>query len=73
MSRVGKLPVHIPAGVDVSVKAEQISVKGAGGILSLAQSRLVTVTSDAGKLSFVPANASREADANVGNDAPTGQ
>ncbi|WP_395667990.1 50S ribosomal protein L6 [Rhodoferax sp.] len=66
MSRVGKLPVHIPAGVDVSVKADQISVKGAGGVLNLAQSQLVTVTSDAGKLSFVPANASREADAMSG-------
>ena len=66
MSRVGKLPVHIPAGVDVSVKADQISVKGAGGVLNLAQSQLVNVTSDAGKLSFVPANASREADAMSG-------
>jgi large subunit ribosomal protein L6 len=66
MSRVGKLPVHIPAGVDVSVKADQISVKGAGGVLNLVQSQLVTVTSDAGKLSFVPANASREADAMSG-------
>ena len=66
MSRVGKLPVHIPAGVDVSVKADQISVKGAGGVLNLAQSQLVNVTSDAGKLSFVPSNASREADAMSG-------
>jgi large subunit ribosomal protein L6 len=32
----------------------------------LAQSQLVNVTSDAGKLSFVPANASREADAMSG-------
>jgi large subunit ribosomal protein L6 len=35
-------------------------------VLNLAQSQLVTVTSDAGKLSFVPANASREADAMSG-------
>ena len=31
MSRVGKSPVAIPAGLDVSIKDDQISVKGAGG------------------------------------------
>ena len=41
MSRVGKSPVSIPAGVDVSIKDDQISVKGAGGVLSLAQNALV--------------------------------
>ncbi len=66
MSRVGKLPVSVPAGVEVAVKEEQISVKGAGGLLQLSQNRLVKVTSEGGKLSFVPANDSREADAMSG-------
>jgi large subunit ribosomal protein L6 len=66
MSRVGKLPVSIPAGVDVTIKSDQINVKGSGGTLQLAQNQLVKVTSDAGKLSFVPANVSREADAMSG-------
>lgn len=66
MSRVGKMPVAVPAGVDVSIKQDQITVKGAGGVLSLAQNALVTIQSDAGKLSFVPANDSREADAMTG-------
>ena len=66
MSRVGKLPVNVPAGVDVSMTAAQISVKGAGGLLNLTQNALVKVTSEAGKLSFTPANASREADAMSG-------
>jgi len=35
MSRVGKLPVTVPAGVEVSIKADQISVKGTGGTLQL--------------------------------------
>lgn len=43
MSRVGKMPVTIPAGVDVSIKDDQISVKGSGGTLSLAQNVLVKV------------------------------
>ena len=66
MSRVGKMPVTIPAGVDVSIKEDPISVKGTGGALSLTQNKLVTITNDAGKLSFVPANDSREADAMSG-------
>jgi len=66
MSRVGKLPVSVPAGVDVSVKVDQISVKGAGGTLQLAQNSLVKIVSDAGKLTFAPANDSREADAMSG-------
>ena len=66
MSRVAKSPVTIPAGVDVSIKDDQISVKGAGGSLSLAQSALVKVSSNEGKLSFEPVNDSREANAMSG-------
>jgi large subunit ribosomal protein L6 len=58
--------VTVPAGVDVSVKEDQISVKGAGGVLTLAQSALVKVVSEGGKLSFAPVNESREADAMSG-------
>ena len=66
MSRVAKSPVTIPAGVDVSIKEDQISVKGAGGSLSLAQNALVKVSSNEGKLSFEPDNDSREANAMSG-------
>ena len=66
MSRVGKQPVAIPAGVDVSIKEDQISVKGSGGTLSLAQNVLVKVSNSEGKLTFAPINESREADAMSG-------
>ncbi|MES2876773.1 MAG: 50S ribosomal protein L6 [Pseudomonadota bacterium] len=66
MSRIGKMPVAVPAGVDVSIKDDQISVKGSGGALVLSQNALVKVTSDAGALSFQPANDSREANAMSG-------
>jgi len=66
MSRVGKQPVTVPAGVDVSINGNQISVKGTGGTLNLTLNTLVTVVSDAGKLSFKAANDSREADAMSG-------
>jgi large subunit ribosomal protein L6 len=60
------MPVAIPAGVDVAIKDDQINVKGTGGSLSLTQNALVTVTNDAGKLTFVPANESRQANAMSG-------
>jgi large subunit ribosomal protein L6 len=60
------MPVAVPQGVDVQIKGEQISVKGAGGQLSLTQNALVKVASKDGKLSFEPANESREANAMSG-------
>lgn len=66
MSRIGKMPVAVPQGVDVQIKEDQISVKGTGGTLSLAMNALVKVSSQDGKLSFEPANESREANAMSG-------
>ena len=66
MSRIGKMPVAVPQGVDVQVKDDQISVKGTGGTLLLAQNALVKVSSKDGKLSFEPVNDSREANAMSG-------
>ena len=66
MSRIGKMPIAVPAGVDVSVKQDQISVKGSGGTLHLTVNALVKVTQEGAKLSFSPANDSRAADAMTG-------
>ena len=66
MSRVGKMPVSIPAGVDVVIKDDKINVKGALGALALAHNPLVTIVNDAGTLTFAPANESREANAMSG-------
>jgi large subunit ribosomal protein L6 len=66
MSRVGKMPIALPKGVDVAISADQITVKGAGGTLSRALNPLVTVQSDAGTLKFAPANDSAEANAMSG-------
>ncbi|MBC5763506.1 50S ribosomal protein L6 [Ramlibacter albus] len=66
MSRVGKMPVEVPKDVNVEIKEDQISVKGKGGELRLATNALVKVASKDGKLSFEPANDSREANAMSG-------
>ena len=66
MSRVGKMPVAVPQGVDVALTADKITVKGANGSLTRALNPLVTVSNDGGKLVFAPANDSAEAGAMSG-------
>ena len=66
MSRVGKMPVAVPQGVDVAIQEDQISVKGAGGTLQLTANGLVKVSNEGGKLTFVPVDESREANAMSG-------
>jgi len=60
------MPVAIPAGVEVVVGEQQVSVKGAGGVLNVAQHSLVKIISEGGKVSFKAANDSRDADAMSG-------
>ena len=66
MSRVGNMPVTVPQGVDVAIKEDQINVRGVLGALALTQNALVTIANDSGKLTFAPANESREANAMSG-------
>jgi large subunit ribosomal protein L6 len=66
MSRVGKMPLVVPQGVDVSAGAETISVKGSLGTLVRPVSALVSVKKEDGKVTFVPNDASKEADAMSG-------
>jgi len=66
MSRVGKMPITVPQGVDVQVSAEKITVKGSQGTLTLPANPLVTVKNDKGTLTFVATNESAEADAMSG-------
>jgi large subunit ribosomal protein L6 len=60
------MPVTVPQGVDVSINNTQISVKGAGGTLSIAANALVKVVNEAGQVTFAPADDSREANAMSG-------
>lgn len=66
MSRVGKMPIAVPQGVDVAIADQQITVKGAKGSLSRALSTLVTVKKDGAVLSVAPVNDTAEADAMSG-------
>ena len=66
MSRVGKLPIAIPQGVEVAIGGDVISVKGAGGSMSVARNSLVQIENKDGQITFAPANESREANAMSG-------
>ena len=60
------MPLPLPKGVDVSVSADQISVKGLLGTLVRPVNALVTVKNEADGLRFAPANESVEADSMSG-------
>ena len=66
MSRVGKMPIAVPKGVDVAINAEQISVKGSLGALAQAAHPLVRIKNESGTLSFAPADDSAAANAMSG-------
>jgi large subunit ribosomal protein L6 len=44
MSRIGKQPVPVPAGVDVTIDGQSVSVKGPKGSLSLAVAEPIAVS-----------------------------
>ena len=66
MSRVGKMAIAVPSGVEVSANAERISVKGALGTLVRTANPLVQVKNESGSLTFAPADESVAADAMSG-------
>ncbi|MBQ0936530.1 50S ribosomal protein L6 [Ideonella paludis] len=66
MSRVGKMPITVPQGVDVKIANGQITVKGANGTLVRAANALVTIKNEAGVVQVAPANDSAEANSMSG-------
>ncbi|MBA2574606.1 MAG: 50S ribosomal protein L6 [Nocardioidaceae bacterium] len=46
MSRIGKLPIPIPSGVDVAISGQTVTVKGPRGTLSHTVSEPIEVASD---------------------------
>jgi large subunit ribosomal protein L6 len=50
MSRIGKLPVTIPTGVDVTIDGQQVTVKGPKGTLSHIVAEPIVVARDDGAI-----------------------
>jgi len=60
MSRIGKLPVPIPSGVDVNIDGQLVTVKGPKGTLSHTVAQPITVTREAGEIAVVRPDDERE-------------
>ena len=60
MSRIANNPVSIPAGVDVKLGAEDITVKGPNGTLSMALNASVEVKHDDNVLTFKARNGDKK-------------
>jgi len=52
MSRIGKLPINIPAGVEATLKDNVVTVKGPKGELSQAVDPSIIVTIADGQITF---------------------
>jgi large subunit ribosomal protein L6 len=50
MSRIGRMPVTVPSGVDVTISGRQVTVKGPKGTLSLKVSEPIDVTQENGTI-----------------------
>ena len=50
MSRIGRMPIVIPTGVDVTIDGRQVEVKGPKGTLQRAIAEPITIKQDAGQL-----------------------
>jgi large subunit ribosomal protein L6 len=48
MSRIGRMPVTVPAGVDVTIDGQAVTVKGPKGTLNLEVAEPISVQQDAG-------------------------
>lgn len=59
MSRVGKLPIQIPTGTDVSVASGEIVVKGKGGTLKRILHPAVSLKVENGEVLVAPAGGTR--------------
>jgi len=59
MSRVGKMPISIPSGVDFKIVENVIEVKGPKGVLNLATHPTIAVTVENNIISVTPVDDSR--------------
>ena len=61
MSRIGKLPIPVPAGVEVTLDGQDVSVKGPKGTLSMTVAEPIRVTrNEAGELEVTRPDDERE-------------
>ena len=60
MSRIGRMPIAVPAGVDVKIDGSTVTVKGPKGTLTRTVSSNITVTLDNGVITVTRPNDLKE-------------
>ena len=60
MSRIGKIPVTIPAGVEVTIEGQDVRVKGPKGELAHTVAQPITVEKNDGEVQVSRPNDERE-------------
>ena len=66
MSKIGKVPVSVPAGVTASLDGQKVSAKGAKGELHYVVADDVSVTMEGNVFKFLPIGNAKQARANWG-------
>ena len=59
MSRIGRMPITVPAGVEISISGQDIAVKGPKGSLSLSVAEPIQVSQSEGVLTVARPNDER--------------
>lgn len=66
MSRIAKAPINIPAGVEVTLNGQEVTVKGSKGTLNSTLNAAVEVSQNDNVLTFAPRENVANADAQAG-------
>lgn len=66
MSRIAKSPINLPAGVEVKIDGQVVTVKGAKGSLTQEFNALVQIALAENVLTFAPAAGGKQANAQAG-------
>ncbi len=66
MSRVAKLPIPVPSGVEVDLQGRHLTVKGSRGRMELDVHPLVEISHEDGMLKFSPRGGDRQSSAMAG-------
>lgn len=66
MSRIAKAPINIPAGVEVTLNGQEVTVKGSKGTLNSILNAAVEVSQNDNVLTFAPRENVANADAQAG-------
>ena len=60
MSRIAKMPIELPAGVEANINGQKINIKGSKGAFDYTINDQVTISQDGNELFVKPKNESNK-------------